>query len=100
MRRWDDDAGGHRASWLDLGGGAFLALERCAGLPAAAPWERPEPGWLLVALRIEPGARAGWEARLASQGVAIERRSPWTIYFRDPEGNRLALSHHPDPATG
>ena len=95
--RSTDGAGRHRSSWLDLGGGAFLALERCVGEPAAGVWERQDPGWLLVALRIAPGERAVWEARLAAHGVTVERRSPWTIYFRDPEGNRLALSHHPEP---
>src|SRR5688572_20727804 len=28
LRRWPDADGGERSVWLDLGGGAFLALER------------------------------------------------------------------------
>jgi hypothetical protein len=28
--------------------------------------------------------------------VAITGSTQWTLYFSDPEGNRLALSHHPE----
>ncbi|HXX30163.1 MAG TPA: glyoxalase, partial [Myxococcaceae bacterium] len=31
-------------------------------------------------------------------GVAVEHETRWTLYVRDPEGNRVALSHHPQPA--
>ena len=44
--------------------------------------------------------RARWEQRLADAGVAIERTTAFSLFFRDPEGNRLALSHHPEPAQG
>ena len=30
--------------------------------------------------------------------VAVEHETRWTLYVRDPEGNRVALSHHPQPA--
>ncbi len=90
LRRWDDEDGRWRSSWLDLGGGAFLALERCVG------GQEGEGGWRVVALRISRGEREAWERRLAERGVEIERRSRWTLYFRDPEGNEVALSHHPE----
>jgi hypothetical protein len=48
-----------------------------------------------VALRIEPSERAGWEARLAAAGVEVVHRTRWTIYFHDPEGNRVGLTHYP-----
>jgi hypothetical protein len=38
------------------------------------------------------------EARLASAGVEVVERSRWTLYLRDPEGNRIGLSHHPEAA--
>ncbi len=32
-------------------------------------------------------------ARLAAAGVSIEEESAYTIYFRDPDGRRLGVSH-------
>jgi glyoxylase I family protein len=99
LRRWPatDGAAVDRSRWLDLGGGAFLALERSDGQPAAH--HDQTPGIQLVALRIAREARADWEARLASAGVPVVHRTAYTIYLRDPEGNRVALSHWPENAT-
>ncbi|MCM2334153.1 MAG: VOC family protein [Anaeromyxobacteraceae bacterium] len=100
-RRWPAEGGGDRSVWLGLGGAAFLALERAAEPPRATAWRSPEAGLHLVALRIGAGERAAWEARLAAAGVPVAHRTRWTIYVRDPEGNRVGLSHHPeDPAEG
>jgi catechol 2,3-dioxygenase-like lactoylglutathione lyase family enzyme len=127
LRRWPRaaaDGGGDRSVWLALGGGGFLALERAdgggeggraggdagpgagavaAGEPVAIggadlPFDAAPPGWHVVALSMERADRSSWEARLAAAGVAVERRTPFSIFFRDPEGNRLALSHWPDEA--
>jgi hypothetical protein len=38
------------------------------------------------------------EAQLKARGVAVVSRSAYTLYIEDPEGNRLGLSHWPDPA--
>jgi len=100
LRRWPRaaaDGGGDRSVWLALGGGGFLALERADG-GAAEPFDSAPPGWHVVALSMERADRHSWEARLAAAGVAVERRTPFSIFFRDPEGNRLALSHWPDEA--
>ena len=82
-----------RSVWMDLGGGAFLALERTAAGPAAR--DDQTPGFQMVALRI---ARAEWEARFAAAGVPVVHRTAYTIYVRDPEGNRVGLSHWPEEA--
>ncbi len=101
MQRWPGPDGQERSIWLALDGGAFLALERCDGEPVPGEgWARPAPGYFVLALRIAASEREAWEARLAAHGVAIERRSQWTLFFRDPEGNRLGLSHHPESAPG
>jgi len=101
LRRWPAPGGGDRSVWLDLGAGAFLALERvpAADRAALAPAGPPARGYLMIALRIGPGARAAWEARLAAAGVAIAHRTDFTLYVDDPEGNRIGLSHWPDPAS-
>jgi hypothetical protein len=30
--------------------------------------------------------------------VALARRTPFSLFFQDPEGNRVALSHWPEEA--
>ncbi len=98
LREWPDDAGALRSVWLGLSGEAFLALERGDARPRGEG-EQPEngqAGFHLAALRIQPSERRHWEQRLSDRGVAIEHRTRWTLYFRDPEGNRIGLSHHPD----
>lgn len=113
-RRWPAaDGAGERSLWLDLGaaGDTFLALETltasaaldvdaAAARSGALPSPSGErPGHHLVALRIGRDQRSAWEARLTGAGVTISHRSDYTIYFTDPEGNRLGLSHYPDRAT-
>ena len=41
---------------------------------------------------------AEWERKLAGLNVEIVHRTRWTLYLRDPEGNRLGLSHFPHEA--
>jgi catechol 2,3-dioxygenase-like lactoylglutathione lyase family enzyme len=88
--------GSPRAVWVGLAGGGFLALERCDDPPEARPWRDPRAGLFLLALRIAPARRAGWEARLAAAGHPKVAETRFTFYVRDPEGNRIGLSHYPD----
>jgi catechol 2,3-dioxygenase-like lactoylglutathione lyase family enzyme len=98
VQRAAGEDGGARSVWLGLGGGGFLALERAEPPLEARPWSDPRAGLHLVALRIGAGERAAWEARLAEAGVEVVHRTRWTLYVRDPEGNRVGLSHHPEEA--
>jgi catechol 2,3-dioxygenase-like lactoylglutathione lyase family enzyme len=97
LRRWPLPDGGDRSVWLRVGEG-FLALERADRVAAARPWRDGEPGLHLVALRIPREERPTWEARLAARGAEVVHRTRWTLYVRDPEGNRVGLSHWPDAA--
>ncbi len=97
LRRWPRPEGGDRSVWLLLGEG-FLALERAGEEPRAAGWSDPAAGLHLLALRIGRGEREAWEALLSSRGVPVAHRTPYTLYVRDPEGNRVGLSHHPEVA--
>ncbi len=86
------DDGSVRSVWLALepGGGTangFLAIE-------AADPKRPL-GPSMVALRIARSQREQVLAELKTRGVAVEHQSRWTVYFFDPAGNRVGLSHHP-----
>ena len=48
----------------------------------------------LVAFAIEEADAARWRRTLAARDVAIEQETAFTIYFRDPDGRRIALSHY------
>ncbi len=84
-----------RSIWVTVGGGMFLAIEQGDGLLAQEPFRHPRPGLFLIALRIASQEREAALARLASLKVEVVHQTRWTVYFRDPEGNRVALSHHP-----
>lgn len=73
-----------KSVWLDLGG-AILMLEKGAG----------GAGTHVLALRISREQRATWAAK-----IPVEGQTAYTIYTRDPDGNRVGLSHYPDPADG
>jgi catechol 2,3-dioxygenase-like lactoylglutathione lyase family enzyme len=98
LRRWPREGGGDRSVWLSLGPDEFLALERADEPPEVRPWRDGKPGLHLVALRIAPAERRAWEDRLDAAGVLVVHRTRWSIYFHDPEGNRIGLSHHPRDA--
>jgi len=86
-----------RSIWLDVGGGGFLALERVETAPSPDPDYRDgRPGLFLVALRIDRADRERIRGELERRGVPLVHETRWTHYVRDPEGNRIALSHHPD----
>ncbi len=95
LRRWPAEGGGDRSVWLAVGE-AFLALERSGAAPEpGGGWQDGRPGLHLLALRIGPEERDAWEERLRRAGVEVVHRSPHTLYVRDPEGNRIGLSHWP-----
>ncbi|HEV8324220.1 MAG TPA: VOC family protein [Myxococcota bacterium] len=72
--------------WLALGD-AILMIE--PGPPAA-------PRALVLA--IDRAAREVWRARLAAAGHPVTDETRFTLYARDPAGNRVGLSHWPDEA--
>jgi catechol 2,3-dioxygenase-like lactoylglutathione lyase family enzyme len=98
LRRWPAPGGGERSLWVATGPTTFLALEVVKGEPIAAadPTRVDRPGHHLVALAIRREERIAWEAKLRAAGSPVTHRSPYTLYFTDPEGNRLGLSHYPD----
>lgn len=85
-----------RSIWLGFPGG-FLALERVESPPLPDPRFRDgRPGLFLLALRIDAADRARVRAELERRNLPLVHETRWTLYVRDPEGNRVALSHHPD----
>ena len=102
VKRWPSAHGdGERSIWVDTGDGAFLAIERTPShvqLHAHDPDDAP--GLFLVALTIDAADRETWRERFARAGVAVYHETRFTIYVRDPEGNRVGLSHYPVPDAG
>ena len=103
LRRWPAaDGAGERSIWVDTGDGAFLALEVTTASPRTPDGDTGAPphpaGLYLVALRIDAGDREAWKQRFGRAGVAVYHQTAFTIYVRDPEGNRIGLSHYPVPA--
>ena len=79
-----------RGVWLDAGG-TILMLEHAAeGEPTPSP-ESME----LFCFAITAADRAAREQALGRAGVPLEGATQFTLYFRDPEGRRVGLSHEP-----
>lgn len=81
-----------RSVWLDLDG-PLLMIEHTDAAPPSSP---DRAGLFMLALRVETGERARFEHNLESAGAIIEARTAYTSYARDPEGNRIAISHFPE----
>lgn len=88
-----DAQGRLRSIWLDLGG-ALLMIERTDRPPRRV--EGVGRGPFLIAFRVARAERERLERELERRGHAIESRTVFSTYSRDPDGNRLAISHHPE----
>jgi glyoxylase I family protein len=92
QRHFTED-GAIRSIWLQLDR-ALLMIERttrCCETVAGV-----DAGLFLMAFRVERETRVQLEEHLAALGHPVESRTEHTSYFRDPEGNRFAISHFPD----
>lgn len=96
LKRHHRADGSLRSVWVEVPGGGFLALEEVTGEPEPGSFRSERPGLFLLAFRIPKAGRAGVVEALARAGVPLEHETRWTVYVRDPEGNRVALSHHPE----
>ncbi len=97
LTRQRDAEGGRRAVWLECDS-AVLMIERTT---------RPRPvvdgvdaGLFLIAFRIDRSEHVDFVSRLAAHGHLVESTTEHTSYFRDPEGNRFAVSSYPFQGCG
>lgn len=88
--------GSLRSIWVGVPGGGFLAIEAAGMPPEPLPFRHERPGLLMLAFRIAKSEREAVVSQLTQAGVPLEHETRWTVYVRDPEGNRVALSHHPE----
>lgn len=90
--RHHTDAGVHRATWVHLPDGTFLALEIGSSDRAR---DDAAPGLHCLALGIDAAERDAWREHLEASGHPVVRETAFTIYVRDPSGVLVGLSHHP-----
>lgn len=76
--------------WLGLSGGVLM-VEQAEGDEPAISSESLE----LFAFAGTSEAREALVARLPGLGVALDGETEHTVYLRDPDGRRVALSSHP-----
>jgi len=91
-----DDGAGLRSVWLDTGGCVLMVehtLEPIASETAFVNGVNAGP--FLLAFAVDEEDLEGIERALHAFGREIESRSSYTSYARDPEGNRVAISHAP-----
>jgi catechol 2,3-dioxygenase-like lactoylglutathione lyase family enzyme len=93
VARHTDAHGSLRSIWLELGG-PLLMIERAEGQVATKP--RTSSGLLLFALTVSPARRREIEQELTLRRLLLEKRTAFTSYARDPEGNDFAFSHYPE----
>jgi len=84
LRRFGEEGGEPRSVWLSAGP-AVLMLEKQLKGPG------PDSGSGHVLALAVDGLRE-WEERLRAAGVAVEDRTAYTLYCRDPDGHRVGLS--------
>ncbi len=85
---------GEGSVWL-AAGDAIVMIERAGeGEPPIPPGSMEMLAFTLVAEEREAMA-----ARLRNASVAIEAETSFTLYFRDPDGRRVGLSHFEDGET-
>jgi catechol 2,3-dioxygenase-like lactoylglutathione lyase family enzyme len=94
VARHHEPGGRLRSVWLDLGG-PVLMIEAAGEPPRLVHDLGTCVGPFLLALGCPPGERDARERSLAASGILVESRTAHTIYFRDPEGNRVGLSSYP-----
>ncbi len=93
VARHDDARGGLRSVWLGLGRDVVLMIERTA--ESRAPVHGVGAGPFLLAFSVPASELPNRERVLEALGAAIESRSEFSSYARDPEGNRVAVSTYP-----
>jgi catechol 2,3-dioxygenase-like lactoylglutathione lyase family enzyme len=94
--RHHDEHGKLRSIWLELGDG-WLMLEHSSEPPHIVRGVGSGP--FLFALGVSAAERSRLERALEERGQGIESRTAFTSYARDPDGNRIAFSHYPEPDT-
>jgi glyoxylase I family protein len=82
--RRQPDGEGLRSVWLAAGDAVIMVERAMRGRPGAAGSAH------LLCFGVDD--LAAWERRLGEHGIAVEDRTPNTLYFSDPDGHRVGVS--------
>ncbi len=93
ITRHDDEDGELRSVWLDMAG-TILMVERTTKPPRDETLE-VDRGHFLIVFEVDEAQRSRLEDTLIAAGHAIDARTGYTSYTRDPEGNRVGFSTYP-----
>ncbi|EKD41255.1 MAG: lactoylglutathione lyase [uncultured bacterium] len=83
-----DDQKNKRSIWYQLDHDVILMIE-------LTPHPTTKNENQVLAFEIIKEQRADWIQKLVQNKIPILKETPSTIYFEDPDGNPLALSHYP-----
>lgn len=99
--RRTEDAEGLYSVWLQAGT-SILMIERAdrepvSGAALESAETQPAHGLrpvhrALIAFSLSPHKESAFRERLTAAGGSIVRRTEFSLYFADPEGNALAVS--------
>lgn len=101
LKRHHDELG-LRSIWLQIQS-RILMIERSDHLvdeskPSEDNFITDPPGIHLIAFNIKESSKESWRKHLNMHEIKIEHESKYTIYFFDPDENRIGLSAF-DPAS-
>jgi glyoxylase I family protein len=84
LRRFEEEPEGLRSVWLAAGPAVVMLEKRLKGTGSDAG-----SGHVLA---LAVGSLREWEERLRAAGIAVDDRTAYTLYLRDPDGHRVGLS--------
>ena len=94
--RYED--GTVRSVWLRLASGVLMIEHVDPRTPHHSPRPKtpnePSEGLFLLAFEVSKASHSEHIGRLETLGCVVEGSTSYTSYLRDPDGNRIALSHY------
>jgi glyoxylase I family protein len=84
LRRFEEEPEGLRSVWLAAGPAVVMLEKRLKGAGSDAGSGH------VLALAVD--SLREWEERLRAAGIAVDDRTAYTLYLRDPDGHRVGLS--------
>ena len=83
-----------RSIWFSTEDGVIIMLEKTNDRSCNA-----HNGFFLISFAIPVFERNEKKLFLKKKKVSVTSETSFSIYFNDPDGNRLAFSHYPDAWT-
>jgi len=95
FERQFDDRFGIRSIWLRFGSMRLMIERSEEGGVTNRSFDTDPTGFHLLAFEIQSSEREAWRTHLSVHGCPVVDETEHTLYFQDPESNRLGLSSWP-----